>query len=104
MQRGVLDVASGGSGVLVASASCQYLNLCVAASEFDIHGSQDQPDFADQLRIDIRGRTETKLPGIISSISNAQSVPSDVDGVGGLTREYIVNGGAQDIELGKRAK
>src|SRR5439155_1800607 len=74
IERGVLNVPHSASGVLVGSSSRLDLNLCITASELDIHGGQDQPDFADQLGIDVCGRTETKLPGIISPVGNAEPV------------------------------
>jgi hypothetical protein len=56
IERRIPESPHGTSGELVRSGTGGVLDRSIAASQFDVHGSQDQADFADQVRVDCGDR------------------------------------------------
>jgi hypothetical protein len=57
------------------------LNLSIATSQFGIYRSEHEPDLTNQFGVDVCGRADTELVGIIASVRDAETVAGDVDGV-----------------------
>ena len=79
IERGVSDVPYGRAAQLVGSGAGDDLNLPVAASQFRVHGREDDAELAHHIGIDESGGSHTIG---VSPFLHAQAVSYRVDGGG----------------------